>query len=183
MTRLPPIVTAGKARDRHNHAAILAAAGRTWSVPHRRGKIWVQAKAAEIPPEAICPRRAESPSTKVLLRQRLIKQTQPLDDKRFLETTRVRLQAPSQDLGLIPFSTQTSKIGGVAQWWCLAAGVHEQERARLVFGILEKNALAQPRPAGSRRPAQAALVISHDMVEANRQVRPIVLSQASGAIE
>jgi hypothetical protein len=53
----------------------------------------------------------------------------------------------------------------------------------VVFGILEKNALAQPRPAGSRRPDQTALVISLDMVEANRQVRPIVLSQASGAIE
>jgi hypothetical protein len=36
-------VTAGKTRDRHNHAAIFAAAGRTWSVPHRRGEIWVQA--------------------------------------------------------------------------------------------------------------------------------------------
>jgi hypothetical protein len=181
---LPPIATAGKARDRHNYAAIFAAAGLTWSVPHRRRQdLGAGRWTAEIPLEAICPRRAERLSTKVLPRRRRIKQTQLFDRKRLFEPSSVRLQAPSQDLGLIPFWTQTSKIGGVAQWWCLAAGVREQERARVVFGIFEKSALAQPRPAGSRRPDQTALVISLEMVEANRRVRPIVLSQASGAIE
>lgn len=36
MTRLPPVVIAGKACLRHNHAAFFAAAGRTCSLPCRR---------------------------------------------------------------------------------------------------------------------------------------------------
>jgi hypothetical protein len=43
MTRLPSVVTAGATCDRHIHAAIFAAAGRTWSLSHRRGETCVQA--------------------------------------------------------------------------------------------------------------------------------------------
>jgi hypothetical protein len=57
------------------------------------------------------------------------------------------------------------------------------ERARVVFGISEKNALAQTRPAAPQRPGQTERVIRLDMLEADRRVRPIVLAQASGAIE
>jgi hypothetical protein len=112
MTRLPPIVTAGKARDRYNHAAIFAAAGRTWSVPHRRGKTWVQAAG---------PLKfrwkvffLEGPSVSVpkyCLADGELNKLNYLMISDFSKTARVRLQAPSQDLRLIPFSTQTSKIG------------------------------------------------------------------------
>jgi hypothetical protein len=52
-----------------------------------------------------------------------------------------------------------------------------------MLGISEKSALAWTGPAASQRPGQAELIITIDAVEADRQVRPIVFAQASGAIE
>ena len=65
----------------------------------------------------------------------------------------------------------------------LATGVREEERARAMLGISEKSALAWTGPAESQRPGQTELIITIDAVEADRQVRPIVFAQASGAIE
>jgi hypothetical protein len=65
----------------------------------------------------------------------------------------------------------------------LATGVREEERARAMLGISEKSALAWTGPAESQRPGQTELIITIDAVVADRQVRPIVFAQASGAIE
>jgi hypothetical protein len=61
--------------------------------------------------------------------------------------------------------------------------VREQERARAMFGISENNGLARTSPTAPQRSGQTELIISHGRLEADRQVRAIVLTQASGAIE
>jgi len=89
---------------------------------------------------------------------------------------------PSQDLGLIPFSIQMSKMTGYGAVVCSATSVRLQEGA-CVFGISDRNALARTNFAASHRPGQNEMVIALGMGEADREVRPTVLAPAPGGIE
>jgi len=182
MTRLPPIVTAGKARDRHNYAAIFAAAGRTWSVPHRRGKTWVQVagslkcrrKLLVLKPRVSVPKYCFAGGESSEFNSLIINV--------FLKRQGTRLQAPSQDLRLIPFSIQISKMTGYCAVVCSATSVRLQEDT-CVLGISERNALARTNSAATQQLDHIEMVIALGMGEADRQVRSIVLAQAPEGIE